>query len=313
MGAEVKTRNWRRFARPVHPNLPWPLFVKRLGYEIDKDNVFGRAAELAYFFLFSVFPLLLVLTNLLGMIASGRRIEQDLLRYFGSVMPPAAYQLVASTLDQITKSSSGGKLSLGILMALAASSSGMVAIIEGLNTAYGVREARRWWKRRVVAIVLTVAMAAFTIVALGIMLYGSTFGDFIAAQIGARTAFQSTWRIVQWPLMLAFVLVAFAIVYRFAPNVNDQKWHWILPGAGVALLLWLLASLGLRLYLHFFDTYDSTYGSLGALIVLMIWFYLFGAAILVGGKVNSIIEQAAARAGDPEAKLPGEKAPGEKK
>jgi membrane protein len=294
-----------------HPALPWSVFLRRLSYEVDKDNVLGRAAELAYFFLFSVFPLLLVLTNLLGMLSAGSSIQHDLLRYFRTVMPYDAYHLVASTLEEVTKTSGGGKLSVGIIMTLAAASSGMVAIIEALNTAYGVREARRWWKRRLVAITLTLAMALFSIAALSIMLYGSQFGDLIAAQVGAQPAFEIIWRFVQWPLMAAFVLLAFSIVYRFAPNLHRQKWQWILPGALVALLLWFLASLGLRLYLRFFDVYSKTYGSLGALIVLMVWFYLFGIAILIGGEANSVIEQAAAMAGNPEAKLPGEKAPGE--
>ena len=291
--------------------IPWRVFIRRLGYEIDRDNVLGRAAELAYFFLFSVFPLLLVLTNVLGMVSSGSRIQESLERYFSTAMPPAAYRLISSTLAEITQASDGGKLSLGIIMTLASASSGMVAIIEGLNTAYDVREARSWLRRRLVAVTLTCALAVFTILALAIMLYGSELGGFVASWIGARTVFQFVWNIVQWPVMVAFVLLGFSIIYRFAPNLRDQKWHWILPGAGTAMLVWFAASLGLRLYLRFFDVYSTAYGSLGALIVLMIWFYLFGAAILIGGEVNSIIEQSAARAGDPEAKLPGEKAPGE--
>ena len=295
----------------LNPALPWSVFVRRLNYEVSKDNVFGRAAELAYFFLFSAFPLLLVLTNLLGMMAEGDRIRGELLRYFMTAMPPNAYILLSNTLDEVTKGSGGGKLSLAILMTLAASSSGMVAIIEGLNTAYSIREAREWWKRRLMATGLTLALALFSITALALMLYGAQFGDFLAQQIGLKPAFQVAWRLAQWPLMSGFVLLGFSIVYRFAPNVHDQKLHWIVPGSVVALVVWFLASLGLRLYLRVYDSYSTTYGSLGALIVLLIWFYLFGAAILIGGEVNSIIEQAAARAGDPEAKLPGEKAPGE--
>ncbi len=291
--------------------LPWKVFRHRLGRAIARDNIFGRSAELAYFFLFSVFPLLLFLSNLLGMISGGERIEQDLLHYFKTVMPLAAYRLVASTLKEVTRTSGGGKLSAGILISLAIASSGMVAIIEGLNTAYAVREARSWWKRRLVAGILTLAMAVFTILALTIMLYGNALGQWIAGNLGWGAAFTRLWPFVQWPLTLTFALVAFTVVYRYAPNLHEQKWHWIIPGASVALVLWLLESLGLRVYLRFFDTSDATYGSLGALMVLMMWLYLFGIAILIGGAVNSIIEQAAARAGDPDAKLPGEKTPGE--
>ena len=306
-------KRWRQLAIQGHPTLPWSELTRRLATKISKDDVFGRAAELAYFFLFSVFPLLLVFTNLLGIISAGPEIQEDLLRYFRGMMPAPAYGLVSSTLDQITRTSGGGKLSVGIVLTLASASSGMVAIIEGLNTAYEVKEARKWFKRRVVALILTITLAVFTIAALGIMLHGSQMGDFIADMLGARSAFQEFWRIAQWPVVAGFVLLAFSIVYRFAPNVQEQKWYWVLPGALAALVLWFAASVGLRLYLTFVGSYSSTYGSVGAVIALMLWLYLFGSAILIGGELNSIIEQAAARAGDPEAKLPGETAPGQRR
>jgi membrane protein len=295
----------------LHPTLPWKVFFHRVSYEVAKDNVFGRAAELAYFFLFSLFPLLLVLSNLLGILEDGPRIQQDLLRYFSSVMPWTAYQLLATTLDQVVRNSGGAKLSLGILITLATASSGMVAIIEGLNTAYEVRDARSWLKRRLVALALTLGFTILTITALAIVLYGSDFGGFFAAKLGWGTMFKAAWRVVQWPLVAAFGLLAFTLVYRFAPNVKDQRWHWILPGAVGAFLLWLLASFGLRLYLELFSSFPAMYGSLGAVMVLMLWLYLFGTAVLIGGEMNSIVEQSAACAGDPEAKLPGEKEPGE--
>jgi membrane protein len=295
----------------LHETLPWPRFFRRLQLEISKDNVFGRAGELGFFFLFSVFPLLLALTNLLGMISEGGHIRQDLLQYFQTIMPWSAYQLVASTLSEVTSASGGGKLSLGIVITLASASSGMVAVIEALNTAYEVREVRPWWRRRVVALVLTVTLALFTILALAILLYGSQFGRYLAKGVGLGPHFEVAWTVLRWPLMAVFVLAALSLVYRFAPNVRDQKWHWVLPGAVAAFLLWFAASVGLRLYLRYFDRYSATYGSLGAVIILMLWLYLFSAAILIGGEVNSIIEQAAARAGDPEAKLPGEREPGE--
>ena len=238
----------------------------------------------------------------------GDRIRQELLGYFMTAMPPNAYILLATTLDEVTRGSGGGKLSLAILMTLAASSSGMVAIIEGLNTAYSVREARKWWMRRIVAVGLTLALALFSITALAIMLYGAQFGDFLAQQIGLKPVFQAAWRLAQWPLMSGFVLLAFAIVYRFAPNVHEQKLHWIVPGSVVALVVWFLASLGLRLYLRVYDSYSTTYGSLGALIVLMIWFYLF-AAILIGGEVNSIIETSRRRCRRSGSQTAGRKSP----
>ena len=117
---------------------------------------------------------------------------------------------------------------------------------------------------------------------------------------------------MQWPIVLAFVLFAFALIYYFAPDVHDQKWVWVTPGAVLGVALWLLVSFSFRVYLHFFDSYSATYGALGAVIVLMLWLYLTGAAILIGGEVNSEIEHAAARAGAADAKAEGEKSPSKK-
>jgi membrane protein len=286
----------------------WSDLIRRIWTKIQRDNVFGRAAELAYFFLFSVFPLLIVFTALLGTVDAGESIHSELLRYLRTALPWSAYQLVESTLHEIT-STSGGTLSFGILGAIAAASAGMVAVIEGLNTAYEVREARSWVRRRLVAIVLTVALVVFTASALAMFLYGHWLGSYLAAHVGFQPLFRTFWPLVRWPFVFSLVFLTLTLTYRFAPNVRVQPWRRILPGSAVALLLWLLASAGLRLYLRFFNTYPAIYGSLGALMILMVWLYLFGIAILIGGEVNSVLENAAAEAGDPRAKLAGEKAP----
>ena len=295
----------------IAPGLACPELAHRVWVKLQRDNVFGRAAELAYFFLFSIVPLLIVLTSLLGLVPAGSEILHELLRYFRRALPWSAYQLVASTVEGLTKASAGGKLSLGLAIALASGSAGMVAVIEGLNTAYDVREARPWLRRRCIATLLTMALALFIILALALFLYGNQLGTFVATHIGFTALFETAWPFVQWPLVAVFVLLALALTYRFAPNVRVQRWRWIFPGAAAALVLWLIASAGLRVYLRFFDPYSTLYGSLGALMILMIWFYLFGIAILVGGELNSILENAAAQSGEPDAKLSGEKAPGE--
>ena len=297
--------------RQILAELDASLIATRVWEKVQTDNVFGRAAELAYFFLFSMFPLLIVFTSVLGLVSGGAEITTELLRYFRTALPWAAYQLVESTLHEITENSGGGGLSLGIIVTVASASAGMVAVIEGLNTSYEVREARSWIRRRIVAVVLTLALALFTVSAMAVFLYGNQLGSFVATHVGFKPIFETAWPFVQWPLVVSFVLAALALTYRYAPNVRVQRWRWVFPGAAVAFLLWLIASAGLRLYLRFFDTYSAAYGSLGALMILMVWFYLFGIAILVGGEVNSVLENAAAEAGDASAKLQGEKAPGE--
>jgi membrane protein len=154
-------------------------------------------------------------------------------------------------------------------------------------------------------------LSVFIITALVIVLSGGKIADSLAANYALGTIFTLSWKILQWPIVLASMLFAFAIIYYFAPDVRDQKWIWITPGAAIGIALWLLVSLGFRLYLEFFDSYSKTYGSLGAVIVLMLWLYFTGAAVLIGGEVNAEIENAAAQVGVADVREKGEKKPGE--
>jgi membrane protein len=265
----------------------WRERAKRLSARINDDGIFGRAAQLSYYFLLALFPLLLFLVTLLGYFAqAGTQLRYKLLSYLATVMPSAAVTLVHTTLDEISTARGGGKLSLGLLAALWAASNGMGAISETLNIAYKVRETRPWWKARLVSVFLTVALAILIICALAIILYGGTIGDAVAGRYGLSDLFRITWRILQWPIALAFVLATFNLIYNFAPNLRPEERRWSTPGAIVGVALWLLVSFGFRVYLHYFNSYSVTYGSLGALIVLMLWFYFTGVAILVGGEVN---------------------------
>lgn len=280
----------------------------RVWRKIQDDNVFGRAAELAYFFLFALFPLMIVFTSMVAMLSAGTELRDELLWYFRSALPWPAYQLIAATLRETTEGAAG-KLSLGTAAALLSASAGMVAVIEGLNTAYQVNEARSWVKRRFLAVTLTLALMLFTMITLAVFLLGTRMGRIVAAHVGLGPAFEFAIKVIQWPLATAFAALGIALIYRFAPNVRVQKWRFILPGAAVALTLDLVASAALRWYLAVFDPYSAIYGSLEALIILMLWFYLFAAALLSGGVVNSVLENAAAQAGEPGAKLIGRKAP----
>ena len=261
--------------------------IKRILRRINNDEVFGRAAQLSYYFLLALFPLLLVLINLLGFMAQqGTEFRSKLISYLGAVMPGNAVALVHSTLDEISAASSSGKLSLGLLAALWAASNGMGAISQTLNTAYNVRETRPWWKVRLISVMLTIALSILIISALSIVLYGGSIGEALATRYGFGQVFTSLWSILQWPIALAFALATFNLIYNLAPNLSWARRKWFTPGGIVGVALWLLISFAFRAYLHYFDSYSVTYGSLGALIVLMLWFYLTGVAILIGGEVN---------------------------
>ena len=287
--------------------------AKRVWTETQEDEVFGRAAQLSYYFLLALFPLLIFLTSVIGLvIGSETNLSQSLFNYLARVVPPAAFQLIDSTVREVSAASSGSKVSFGILAALWAASNGMGAITEALNVAYDVKESRSWWKKRLVAIGLTLALSVLIISALVMVLAGDKVAHMVSASYALGSVFLMVWNILQWPIVLAAMLFAFALIYYFAPDVREQKWTWITPGAVVGVVLWLLVSFGFRIYLQFFDSYSNTYGSLGAVIILMLWLYLTGAAVLVGGELNAEIENAAAAAGAADAKEKSEKKPQEK-
>lgn len=293
--------------------LTWKDLGKRVWGEIQEDDVFGRAAQLAYYFLLALFPLLLFLTSVIGLVmGSGTGLRHSLFNYLSQILPGDAFKLVDSTMFEVSKESGGGKVAFGILAALWAASNGMGAVTQALNVAYDVEESRPWWKQRLTAVGLTIALSVLIISALILVLYGGRIIEHVAGGYGFGEVFTLTWKVLQWPIAIAFILVAFALIYYLAPDLHDQKWTWVTPGSVIGVCLWLAISFGFRLYLHFFNSYGATYGSLGAVIVLMLWLYLTGAAILIGGEVNSEIENAAAKAGAPDAKEKGEKAPDEK-
>ena len=293
-------------------NISWFELAKRVWKETNDDGMFGRAAELSYYFLLALFPLLIFLTSVIGIVlGSGTGMRHALFDYLARIMPPSAYQLISATMYEVSASSGGGKLSFGLLAALWTASNGMGAITESLNIAYDVQESRSWWKTRLVAITLTVALSVLIIGALVLVVFGGRIGEGLANAYGFGAAFAITWKIVQWPVVFSVMVLAFALIYYFAPDLHRQPWQWLTPGAAIGVVLWLLVSLAFRLYLHFFDSYSATYGSLGAVIILMLWLYFTGAAVLIGGEINSEIEHAAAEKGAPDAKERGEKSPDE--
>ncbi len=294
-------------------NISWLELAKRVWKEAQEDNIFGRAAELSYYFLLALFPLLIFLTSIIGiMLGSGTGTRHALFDYLARIMPPSAFQLIDATMYEVSQASGGGKISFGLLAALWAASNGMGAITGSLNVAYDLTESRPWWKQRLVAVTLTVALSVLIIGALVLVVAGGHIGEGVANHYGFGPAFATAWKIIQWPVVFAFLILAFALIYYFAPDLHEQKWQWLTPGAAIGVALWLLVSFGFRLYLQYFDSYSKTYGSLGAVIILMLWLYFTGCAVLIGGEINSEIENAAAERGAPEAKEKGEKAPGDR-
>ncbi len=268
---------------------------KRTWTGIDDDNLFGRASQLAYSFFSAIFPALIAMSSIVGLIAkSSGKFYLELLARIGHLLPPAAFSLVMQTFQSTTKASTLGKVLLGLLVAVFSASVGVSAIQDTLNTVYRVRETRPFWKARVEAMGLTILVGAVVLFALLVLSGGDFCAIWVEHRFYGAHYLGIFLRVVAWVSASLLMVLAFELLYYFCPDVHNSKWHSFSPGALVALLGWVSGSLALRLYLHWFNTYPATYGSLGAVIILLLWFYLTGLMILLGGEVNSEIEHAVA-------------------
>jgi membrane protein len=243
---------------------PWKLggltplqLVKRVYHEIDDDEVLTRSAALAYYFVSALFPMIFFLMAMLGLFAQSHDLQSSLLDYTARFMPADAYRLVQKTLQEIANSSTGSKLAFGLVLALWSGAGGVVSIMDALNRCYHVKDTRPFWKQRLIALGLTVAIAALTIMALTIVLYGGDIADFVGSHLGLSNVTLIAWHILQWPVALFFVVMSFALLYYWGPDTK-QKWQWITPGSVVGVLTWIGASLLFRVYLHFFNSYSKT-------------------------------------------------------
>jgi len=272
---------------------PWQL-TKNVIREADEDDLLGRTSGLAFNFLLALFPLMLFMLALFGLFASrSSQLESGLLAYFGDLLPPAAFQLLHATTSELAMSTSGGKLTLGIVLALWFASGGLSSMISTLNAVYKVRETRSWFKVRAIALGLTLAISMLLLSALVMVLVGGHLVDWVGAKLSLQSTMLVFSKALQWPASLLFVIVSFSAIYYFGPDLPEQHWHWITPGSVFGVLLWFAASAGFRGYLHFFNTYAATYGSVADVMILLIWLYVTGLAFLIGGAINAEIERAA--------------------
>jgi membrane protein len=286
--------------------LSWRELLKRTVKEVNDDDCMGLAAQLAYYFFLALFPAILFLIALASFFPLTNFID-DVVRVLQPFVVEDVLVLLDDQLRRVSNSDSGGILTFGILGAIWSSSAALVAIIGTLNRAYDIEEGRPWWRVRLTAIGLTIALGFFLLVSFTLIVVGPTIAEYLASVFGFGAAFEWVWKILQWPLAFFLVCTAIGLVYYFAPDA-EQEWVWITPGAVVGTLMWVLVSLGFKFYVANFGDYNATYGAVGAIIVLMLWFYVSGLSILFGAELNAEIEHAS-----PYGKDPGEKAPGRKK
>ena len=286
--------------------LGWGELLKRTYQEAWADDILNLAAQQAYYFFFALFPLLLAIVAFASFFPL-YNLTDELFRMLRGVMPADVIEMITKQLNELSNQNAGGLLTLAFLVTIWSSSGALVSMCSTLNAAYDITEGRPWWKVRLVAIALTIDLAIFVLISMILVIAGPSMAETIAARVGLGDAFEWTWKIAQWPVILVLVATAIAFVYYFAPDA-EQDWVWITPGSVLATILWLVVSLGFKLYIANFGSYTETYGIIGGVMMLLLWFYLSGIAILIGAELNAEIEHAS-----PHGKDVGEKVPGEKK
>jgi len=270
---------------------PWEL-ARQVARGIDEDDLLGHASGLAFNSLLALFPLMLFLLALFGLFTSRTsQLQNGLLTYFGHLLPPQAFQVLTTAINELAMSTGSGKLTLSIVVALWFASGGVNSMISTLNVVYRVRGTRSWVKARAIALGLTLAISILLLSALVMLLAGGYLADWVGAKIHLSSTILILLKAVQWPVAVVFVIVSFSVIYSFGPDLPQQYWHWVTPGSVFGVFLWLAASEGFRAYLHFFNTFGATYGSLGAVMILLVWLYVTGLAFLIGGAINAEIER----------------------
>jgi membrane protein len=262
--------------------------AQRTWAEIRTDDVFGRSAQLAYYFFLALFPFLICVIASLSVVGSADRGRALLFALFERFLPAPAFQLIRQAFNGIIQSSGPLKMSVGVITSLWSASLGVGAMMDTLNAAYNVNETRSLIKQYAVAVGLTCGIGLLLVASVVVLLFGENI-----MEVNTSNAFAAiTWSITRRLVALGAALLALAAVYHFGPNLLNPKWRWITPGAIAAVFMLVLVSVGLNTYIHYFGTYNLTYGSLGAVIVLLLFLYLSGVAVLSGGVLNAVLERA---------------------
>ncbi|MEZ5307646.1 MAG: YihY/virulence factor BrkB family protein [Pyrinomonadaceae bacterium] len=271
---------------------PFGSFFSRLYQKAFEDHIFDSAAQVGFYFSFALFPLLLFLVSLVGVVLGATdEYQRELYFYLSQVMPPAAFGLVKKTVTEVTLNSTGGKITIGLAIALWSASAGIDSLRIALNRVYGYQERRPWVATRSIAVVLTFALTILVSAALFGVFRGWQIVLYVFDSFGYSEPGPFLLVAIQWLTTIAILLVIFELLYNVLPDRRPFRWKWITPGASVGISLWLVLSMSWKAYLSYFDNYDRIYGSIGAGIVLMLWLYLTALAILIGGMVNSILHE----------------------
>ena len=262
-------------------------FARDLWREIQDDHVLDGAAVLAYYFLLAVFPAVIFVLSLLPSL-SIPHLQEAVLDLLHQVLPEQSANLFEGAVRYVASEGTEGLLTFGLIFTLWSASTGIYAIVEQLNVVYGVKERRPFWKARGTAILLMVFFVLLTIGSLSLVIFGGVVQSWLASIIGWSRPLLVFFATLRWIIIAVALLLALAVTYRFGPDVN-LKFRFISPGNVVAATLIAIASIGFRFYVSKFGNYSATYGNLAAMIILMLWMYMAGIALLVGCEINAIL------------------------
>jgi membrane protein len=277
----------------LFPPLPltWQELARRTYQKAADDNFLDLAAQLSYYFFLALFPAILFLLAVASFFPL-QNLTDNIGSTLGTVVSPEVSQLIQDQMQRLGNAQSGGLLTFGVLAALWSSSSALVSIVAALNRAYDITEGRPWWKVRMVAIGLTVGAALLVLIGLSLVLGGPAVATYLGDTLGWGALFKWTWLILQWPLVFAMISTAIGLVYYFGPDA-EQDWAWVSPGALVATILWLVVSLAFKVYVAKFTDYNASYGAVGGVIVMLLWFYISGIALIIGAETAKPLDKKA--------------------
>lgn len=261
-------------------------FGKQLYNEITEDNVATGAAALAYYFTLAIFPAMIFLLSLLPYLPIAD-LQQAIMDFMRQALPGEAASLLSDTVTSIVNEKSGGLLSFGLIATLWATSSGMYAVMRQLNQVYDVEEVRAFLKARAVALGLTLFFSLLIILAFALIVLGGQLQSLLASVFGWDEILLTFFAVMRWAIVIAAILTAFSVVYYWGPNAKHD-YVFISPGNIFGTVVIALSSLLFKWYISNFGNYDATYGSIGAVIILMLWLYVFGLVLLIGAEINQV-------------------------
>ncbi|MBY6086334.1 YihY/virulence factor BrkB family protein [Priestia flexa] len=261
-------------------------FVKKLITEIKEDNATGLAAEQAYYYMLSLFPMLILLLSIIPYLSLD---ANDAINVLESAMPAETADIFKENVVQFINNPNGGLLTIGILGTIWSASNGMNAFMRAMNEAYNVKETRSFIKVRGLSILLTIGLILTLVIALILPVFGGVILKALVSW-GLPTSFGTVLSVLRWIVAITIMIAVLSMLYRLAPNKKFPFAH-VWPGAVAATLLWQLTSLGFSFYVSNFGNYSATYGSLGGVIVLMLWLFLTGLILVIGGEINAIYHQ----------------------